>query len=43
MSEESTETKTFDAKITKLGDEIADLILKEAMDLTDYMLSLIHI
>jgi large subunit ribosomal protein L7/L12 len=35
MSEE--ETKTFDEKITKLGDEIAGLTLKEAVDLTDYM------
>lgn len=42
MSEETTEAtteeaKTFDAKITKLGDEIAALTLKEAVDLTDYM------
>ena len=38
MSEETTEeAKTFDAKITKLGDEIAGLTLKEAVDLTDYM------
>jgi large subunit ribosomal protein L7/L12 len=37
MSEEATETKTFDAKITKLGDEIAGLTLKEAVDLADYM------
>ena len=35
MSEE--ETKTFDAKITKIGDEIAGLTLKEAVHLTDYM------
>ena len=35
MSEE--ETKTFDEKITKIGDEIAGLTLKEAVDLTDYM------
>jgi len=35
MSEEAT--KTFDAKITKLGDEIAELSLKEAVDLADYM------
>ena len=26
-----------DAKITKIGDEIAGLTLKEAVDLTDYM------
>ena len=37
MSEEATEAKTFDAKISKLGDEIAGLTLKEAVDLTDYM------
>jgi large subunit ribosomal protein L7/L12 len=36
MSEE-TATKTFDAKISKLGDEIAELSLKEAVDLADYM------
>ena len=36
MSEE-TETKTFDEKITKMGDEIAGLTLKEAVDLADYM------
>jgi large subunit ribosomal protein L7/L12 len=35
MSE--TATKTFEAKITKLGDEIAGLTLKEAVDLADYM------
>lgn len=34
---EATETKTFDKKIAKLGDEIAALTLKEAVDLTDYM------
>jgi large subunit ribosomal protein L7/L12 len=37
MSEESTTTKEFDAKVTKLGDEIAGLTLKEAVDLADYM------
>jgi large subunit ribosomal protein L7/L12 len=37
MSEEATEAKTYDAKITKLGDEIAGLTLKEAVDLADYM------
>jgi large subunit ribosomal protein L7/L12 len=36
MSEE-TETKTYDANITKMGDEIAALTLKEAVDLADYM------
>jgi len=35
MSE--SEAKTFDAKITKIGDEIAGLTLKEAVDLADYM------
>ncbi|MDI9411816.1 MAG: 50S ribosomal protein L7/L12 [Bacteroidia bacterium] len=35
MSE--TETKTFEAKITQLGDSIASLTLKEAVDLADYM------
>ncbi|MBC23752.1 MAG: 50S ribosomal protein L7/L12 [Phycisphaerae bacterium] len=40
MSEEATETteaKSFDAKISKMGDEIAGLTLKEAVDLADYM------
>ena len=39
MTEEATatEAKTFDEKITKLGDEIAGLTLKEAVDLADYM------
>ncbi len=36
MSEEAA-TREFDAKITKLGDEIAGLTLKEAVDLADYM------
>ena len=36
MSEE-TEAKTYDEKITKMGDEIAGLTLKEAVDLADYM------
>jgi large subunit ribosomal protein L7/L12 len=35
MTEEAT--TTFDAKITKIGDEIAGLTLKEAVDLADYM------
>jgi large subunit ribosomal protein L7/L12 len=35
MSDEAT--KTFDAKISKLGDEMAGLTLKEAVDLADYM------
>jgi large subunit ribosomal protein L7/L12 len=33
----ATETKTFDEKISKLGDELAGLTLKEAVDLGDYM------
>ena len=38
MSEEETTTEaSFDAKISKLGDDIAGLTLKEAVDLTDYM------
>lgn len=40
MSEDTataTEPKTFEAKISKLGDEMADLTLKEAVDLADYM------
>ena len=35
MSDEAT--KTFDAKVTKLGDDLAVLTLKEAVDLGDYM------
>ena len=35
MSEEAT--KTFEEKISKMGDEIAGLTLKEAVDLADYM------
>ena len=31
------ETKTFDAKISELGDKLAGLTLKEAVDLADYM------
>jgi large subunit ribosomal protein L7/L12 len=41
MTEEAT--TTFDAKITKLGDEIAGLTLKEAVDLADYMKEAYHI
>lgn len=41
MTEEATTTeaapKTFDAKISKIGDGIAELTLKEAVDLADYM------
>ncbi len=32
-----SEAKTFEAKITKIGDEIASLTLKDAVDLADYM------
>ncbi len=32
-----TATKEFSAKVTKLGDELASLTLKEAVDLGDYM------
>ena len=35
MADEAT--TTFEAKISKLGDEIAVLTLKEAVDLADYM------
>ncbi len=31
------ETKTIDARITKIGDQIAGLTLKDAVDLADYM------
>ena len=37
MSDEATATKEFAEKITKLGDELAGLTLKEAVDLGDYM------
>ncbi len=33
----SEETTTFEAKISKIGDDIAGLTLKEAVDLADYM------
>ena len=33
----SEDAKTFDEKISKLGDELAGLTLKEAVDLGDYM------
>lgn len=32
-----SDTKTFDAKISTLGDSIAKLTIKEAVELTDYM------
>ena len=37
MSEEATATKEFEASVTKIGDEIASLTLKQAVDLADYM------
>ena len=37
MSDEATATKEFDAKVSKIGDEIAGLTLTEAVDLADYM------
>ncbi|MEM1331768.1 MAG: 50S ribosomal protein L7/L12 [Planctomycetota bacterium] len=37
MSDEATATKEFDAKIKDLGDQLAGLTLKEAVDLGDYM------
>lgn len=37
MSEEATATKEFGKNITELGDTIAGLSLKEAVDLADYM------
>ncbi|MEO1278210.1 MAG: 50S ribosomal protein L7/L12 [Planctomycetota bacterium] len=36
MSDEGA-TKTFEEKITKMGDEIVGLSLKEAVDLADYL------
>ncbi|HZW09398.1 MAG TPA: 50S ribosomal protein L7/L12 [Phycisphaerales bacterium] len=33
----SEQTKTFDAKISDLGDKLAGLTLKEAVDLGDYL------
>ncbi|MCE9620290.1 MAG: 50S ribosomal protein L7/L12 [Planctomycetes bacterium] len=32
-----SDAKTFEAKVTKIGDEIASLTLKEAVDLAEYM------
>lgn len=37
MSDEATAVKEFDAKISGLGDNLAGLTLKEAVDLGDYM------
>lgn len=37
MSEEATATKEYTATISKLGDELAGMTLKDAVDLGDYM------
>jgi large subunit ribosomal protein L7/L12 len=37
MADEAAATKTFDSKVSQLGDSIAKLTLKEAVDLADYM------
>ena len=37
MTDEATAVKEFDAKISKLGDDLSGLTLKEAVDLGDYM------
>ena len=37
MSEAAVAEKTFEAKISKLGDDLANLTLKDAVDLADYM------
>lgn len=37
MSDEAGATKSFDAKIKDLGDKLAGLSLKEAVDLGDYL------
>ena len=37
MTEEATATKEYTATISKLGDELAVLTLKDAVDLGDYM------
>jgi len=37
MSEEATATKEYTAAISKLGDELAGMTLKDAVDLGDYM------
>jgi large subunit ribosomal protein L7/L12 len=36
-SEDMSDTKTFDAKISDMGDKLAGLTLKEAVDLANYM------
>jgi len=37
MAEEATATREFDAAIKTLGDKLAELTLKQAVDLGDYM------
>ncbi len=37
MSDEATATKEFSASIKTLGDSLAELSLKDAVDLSDYM------
>ncbi len=37
MADEATATKEFDAAIKTLGDKLAELTLKQAVDLGDYM------
>ncbi|WP_428386165.1 50S ribosomal protein L7/L12 [Mucisphaera sp.] len=37
MSEEATATKEFDADIKELGDKLAALTLKQAVDVADYL------
>lgn len=37
MSDEGTATKEFDAGIKAIGDKLADLTLKQAVDLGDYL------
>ncbi|MEM1071371.1 MAG: 50S ribosomal protein L7/L12 [Planctomycetota bacterium] len=37
MSDEATATKEFDAGIKEIGDKLADLTLKQAVDLGDYL------
>ncbi len=37
MSDEATATKEFTAEIKSMGDKLAELSLKDAVDLSDYM------
>ncbi len=39
MTEEATATKTFSDQIKQLGDQLATLTLKDAVDLADYLKS----